>query len=196
MNNPFHTALFKPFDRVAGAQALSLGLVVLLVQSILAFYFNSRFDGLLNLHFGAPLSFSTVAIQVAINWLSIAFCMYLLALTFGAKSMRLIDLLGTSALSFYPFALAPLLNASGYFSALNSQIEDNPLKAVSGIAENQPWFFALSAVLMLALIVWQVALLWNAFSVLTNLKKPKLIIAFILALFAACILSVVLTRLI
>jgi len=196
MSSSFFTLLFKPFERTAGIQALALGLTVLLAQSVLAYFLNAQFDGLLNLHFGEPHTLYTVGLQVLINWLSIALCFYLFALIFKAKNLRLIDVFGTSALAFAPLIVGPLLNGQGYFSKISKAIAEKPFAAANTIAENNPVFFALSSVLLLLLIVWHVALLYNAFKISTNLKKSKLISGFILSLLFASIISTILTRII
>lgn len=189
--------LFNPFERYAGLQALTAGAVIALLAALGASLFQTRFDGVLDAHYiTGDVEFVTALIDQLIN-ISCAFvAFYLLAVILGVRGLRPVDMLGTLMLARAPYALMPLANIGGYMSAQGEavlkSVESDPLNPDLG-----PIFAMLPVILVsLVLVIWMIALLFNAWKVCTNFKGARLIGGFITALILAEALSKVLFTLI
>lgn len=55
--------LFNPFVRIAGGQALAVGLAVIVVSALAASAGGVRFDGLRDFHLGSGVSFRVAVIE-------------------------------------------------------------------------------------------------------------------------------------
>lgn len=182
--------LWNPFERIAGLQALLYGLAIALTAALLASFFATRFDGVIDAHFvPGEVSLSTALIDQAVNAISLFVVFYLSALILGARHVRPVDMLGTLLLARAPFALVPLFNIGSFFSgkteAIMESLNENPAQPDLGLV--LPLIPML--LLILALLVWLIALYYNAWKVCTHLKGAKLVAGFIVALLASEALS-------
>jgi len=152
---------------------------------------QTRFDGVLDIHFSASaVSPGTAIMDQVVNVLTTWLVFYAIAIISGARKTRFIDIAGTLTLARFPFIFAPLLNITGYYSGISSQIEiamreGNLMDELYAIV--MPLVYALP--LLIVCICWMIALMYHAFRVSTNLKGNKLIAWFIAGLFFAEILS-------
>lgn len=184
-------SLLNPFHQIAGIKALGYGLLVLIVSAILALLFQTRFDGVLDIHFSASdVSLKMAITDQVVNTLTSCFIFYFIAFIAGARKTRFIDIAGTFTLARFPFMLAPLLNSTGYFSGISAQVEiamkeGNLMDEIYSLV--MPLIYALP--FLLTCVIWMIALMFNAFRVSTNLKGNSLTAWFILGLVIAEILS-------
>src|SRR5688572_20696063 len=95
------SALFSPFRHIAGVWALVIGLGIMMASGAINSLTGQHFDGVLDAHFGEPLSWMHLA-EPFINWVVIVVVFYPLALVTGQVRPRLIDLAGTMALARWP----------------------------------------------------------------------------------------------
>lgn len=182
--------LFNPFERIAGKEALAAGLTIALIAALFASFTSTRFDGVLDIHFVfGDVLFKTAAIDQLINLTSLFVVFYLLALAFGAKSTRPLDVIGTLALARAPFVLAPLANITGIFSKFSGQFENTSADKIAEITPTDLLPLAPLLLVIILLSIWMIALSFNAWKVSANLKSTKLIVSFIIGLIAAEILS-------
>ena len=103
--------LFNPFIRVAGGQALTVGIGVILVTAVVASVSRVRLDGLLDLHTVQNVSLMFSIVEGLVNWLVISVLLTAAALAFASSTVRLIDIAGTQALARAPQLLAVLVCA-------------------------------------------------------------------------------------
>ncbi|MCA1752138.1 MAG: hypothetical protein ABR572_10520 [Cryomorphaceae bacterium] len=182
--------LFNPFERYAGIQALTAGVVIAVLAALGASFFQTRFDGVLDAHYNSgDVEFVTAISDQLINASCAFIIFYALSVILGARGLRPIDMLGTLMLARAPYVLMPLGNVGGYMSAhgeaVMKSIESDPLNPDLG-----PILAMLPVILLsIVLVAWMIALFFNAWKVCTNFKGVRLIGGFIAALFLAEVLS-------
>ena len=173
--------LFNPFTRIAGWQALVLGLTIAVLSGIIGTYGNVVFDGALDAHIVESVNFKTSFLLLAINIVSISAVMYAVALII-AKGTRFVDILGTMTLARAPYLVTAILGLFVTPIPTMTLIE-NPM-----IILTQPMYLLFS-LLALPIIFWMIALMFNAFKVSTGAKGGKLIAGFIIGLIVAEVVS-------
>ncbi|MDI1233093.1 MAG: hypothetical protein PSX81_02295 [bacterium] len=186
--------LFNPFIKIAGAKALLLGLVLIIIGSVFASLFNARFDGLIDLHFYKGVNVFQALFDQIIGLIVVAFVFFITALILGSKP-RLVDLVGTFAYSRLPYVFAPLLNITGVFLTFSNALQSiDPANPVLPLSSSQLVSFVFLTILSIVLVVWLVTLYFKAWKTCSNLKGNKLVLSFIAGLLIAEILTVYLTR--
>lgn len=168
--------LFNPFKKLAGGKALGIGLAILLLTAFVASFSHCHFDGALDAHVGAETPAWVYYLEALIAWGITALVFYGTGVIFSASKVRLIDVLGTTALARYPFLFMALIS----FAMPTMRPDELPDFTPS---------FVLVTIVMVLLSIWYIALLYHAFSISCNLKKNKGIWAFIGALIVAEIIS-------
>ncbi len=174
--------LWNPFTRIAGWQAFGIGLVFVILSAIVGKYANLLFDGAIDAHlYDETVTFarSFILSGISIFWTFIAMTLSAFVIS---KTFRIIDILGTMTLARTPFLLMAIM-ASFVKQPNIDEILKNPMTVFS-----YPLFLVFG-ILSLPVIIWVVALMFNAFKVSTGAKGGKLIIGFIVGLILAEILS-------
>lgn len=175
---------YNPFTRIAGWQALGTGLVVVVLSGIIGTLGNLLFDGVLDAHLAEKADYRTSFILLAINVVSATVAMYAAAAVI-AKQTRFIDIFGTMTFARSPYLLAALL-ALSVTPIPSEKIMENPLIILSHPA------YLLFSLIAMPLMIWFIALMFNAFKVSTGAKGAKLVVAFIIGIIAAEIISKIL----
>ncbi len=173
--------IWNPFTRVAGWQAFWVGMVIVVASAVLASYGNLLFDGAIDAHFGNDVGIVQSLAVTGISLLSVVVAMYLAALIIS-KSVRFIDILGTMTLARAPFLLLAIISPFVSYPTVDQLLQD-PV-----VLFKYPWSL-LFILISLPVIVWFIALMYNGFKVSTGAKGTKLVIAFIVALLVAEVLS-------
>ena len=143
--------LINPFVRVAGWQALAIGLVFVALTAIVGSFSGTYFDGALDVHLYKRGNFGHSFLFFAIGIICITLFMWIGELIFS-KNVRLIDVLGTMTLS-----KAPLLIVA--FIGFMTKEED-----VLAIAQNpfivleMPSFLYFSLA-FIPFVIWSIALI-------------------------------------
>lgn len=184
--------LFNPFIKVAGLKAFAIGTVFVAIAVLLAWQFNTKFDGVLNVHYGGASNLQTHALMMAVNIVSLVAVFYPLAMVLTKNRTRFVDILGTMTLACFPLVLAPLLNIGNYNSVIGDKIARQlQQQNLSFSLTTFDYVFLIACVVLIMLIiVWHVALLYRAYTVSTNLKGTKAVISFIGGLLVSSILSI------
>jgi hypothetical protein len=174
--NDLFRLLVNPFTRIAGWQALGLGLVLVAAMGLLGAASGVAFDGVFDMHLfkhsvGQAFGYLAIGLVciVAVLWV---------AGLLSTRNFRFIDLLGTLALAKAPFLLTAL---AGFFVTPPdlSQIMHDPYVMVRNVP------FLAMMVLSFPVMVWSITLLFNAFKVSCGLKGSRLTVSFILGLVLA-----------
>lgn len=187
--------LFNPFHRYAGLQAAVFGLAVALAAAVLASIFQTRFDGVLDAHYmPGEVSLPTALIDQAVNAVSLFVVFYAAALIAGARHTRPIDILGTLMLARAPYLLVPFFNIGGNFSRAGKELTESVATNPANPDLDALLLIIPGALVMLLILIWMVALYFNAFKVSTHLKGGRLIITFVLGLLCAEALSIFLLQ--
>ncbi len=196
MKNLFHNrkSIYNPFVYVAGEKALALGIGVIVLSALTGYLNNTWLDGILDLHYGPPAPFYWHLTMGLINWLSVLLVLTPLAYILSGTRVRFVDLAGTFALARFPMLIAVL---TGFFNA-PFRVSQEVLYRFLEIGEpaNATSFdYALTILivtLIILMIIWQVALLFNAYKLCTNLKGTRAGVSFTAGFVIAYILSKVL----
>ncbi|MCK5823540.1 MAG: hypothetical protein KAG95_06025 [Bacteroidales bacterium] len=191
-------AIFNPFTYIAGYKSLVIGLLIILLSSWLCYLTNTHFDGVINVHYGRASAYYVFLLEALIDLLSISLVLYIISIIFSKSSIRFIDLIGTQAFARIPLILTPLIgfsptitNVPKYFiwKFLNLGDEIN-------ITNSDITLFVIFTLITIAVIIWTIVLMYNAFRVSSNLKGSKSVWLFILGIIISAIISQVVIYLI
>lgn len=171
----------NPYEHFSERKLLLFGVSITLVGSLIAFLFNGRFDGVIDMHTAGFVKFYQPFMDNCINIVCLMIALYPLGWFLNRKT-RIIDVLNAVLISRIPFYLLPLFN-------FNNNLHRNGEEMLSSVTDGvKPEFGQVFAVLVftavaisaLILFVWW---LYTGFRTATNCKK--VIHKF---LFAACII--------
>ena len=183
--------LFNPFNYVAGAQSLILGLVAILVAGGFGALSHTHFDGVIDVHSGRTAPLWTFLAEGLINWLSLAIVLLIVGMLASRSSWRAIDLFGTQALARWPMLLSALATLLPGYQRFTQHLAWKLLKQ-----GNEPIVqgadsvtFGIVVGVILVALIWMVYLMYKAFSVSCNLRGGKAVLLFIAALIAAEVIS-------
>lgn len=175
--------LLNPFEKYNENQLFIFGIFATALSSYLAYVFDARLDGALDFHFTDGVTLKQPFIDSAIDIAFLSATLYIAAL-FINKKARIIDILNIVLTARIIYCLLPLLNIGGLI--YNPETDyTKPFQMSTGEMAIQIVF----AIIMLAFVVWLIALLYNGFKVATNLKTTTHKVIFAVALLVAEILS-------
>lgn len=181
--------LYNPFERIAGWKAFAIGIVIVTLSGAIAYSFGTAFRGLMNITILTSGNFMTAVLSQLIS-LSVLCSVFYIIGRFFSRGVRFQDVLGTFTLARFPFVI---LAFSGYFlntPAINAMIEQAKRNPMDGINFNQEIFLMIGfSFLMIFVIVWYIALLWNAFRVSTGIVNKYRVLIFIAGLVFVDIVS-------
>ncbi len=173
--------LFNPFIRIAGGQALAIGLTVIVASGLVAAAGGVHFDGLLDFHPGYRVSFWVPVVESLVNWSVISVLLVLVSLLVAPRTVRLVDIAGTQALARAPLLLAAL-------ACVPAPVRDANAEAVAAVVDGRmvtPTVATLVAGLLAGTCaIWMVWLMWKAFSVSCNQRGGRAVAIFVAAIIA------------
>ena len=183
--------LFNPFKFVAGFKALVIGLVFVVAASLLGSLGNIHFDGVLDAHYGPAWPIWAFIVEGLIDWLSLALILAIFAVILWRKTSRFIDVVGTQALARWPSLVVSLILLCGAYKRAINEVVAQAQQGGGLAALNAVDMTALIviSVLLIAFVVWMVALMYLAFSISCNAKGAKAAIVFIVALVLGEVIS-------
>jgi len=185
--------VYNPFERIAGWNAFGIGLIILCIATIIGYFGNTVFFGI-SIKTVRSVTWGQACFLQASGLAILVLMMWVTALL-SAKHVRFQDILGTVTLAKYPLVLAATFY--GLLSKRLIEITDMFLTAtnIQEIIEITHKLtladYALFTVLTLfsiLVLVWTIALLYNAFRVSANLKGVKCALLFSTALLISEIL--------
>lgn len=191
MNKKFEF-LYNPFTRIAGVKSLLLGLAIMLITSVVAYYSHTRFDGIVDSHGGGDYAPYYLYLIDALNaWLSVVIVFYPISLFVTKFRSRFVDVAGTFLIARVPFIFDALATFYLSKSEVNKFLQAIVLKTkVEYTISTLDWMLFVGTILFLILCaVWNIALNYNAFKINTNLKGAKSAWIFILGIIVAEIIS-------
>ncbi len=179
--------LFNPFRRVAGAPALGLGLMTILLGSWIGSLSDTHFDGVLDTHTGSPAPLWFFLAEGIVDWLAMGLALLATGRLATRSEFRTIDLLGTQALARWPMLLAALACLAPGYRRFTQHLVEQVQKAPQDLSLAHPdaaWFF-LVVLATLAATVWMVMLMYRSFSLCANLRGGRAAVLFTVALIVA-----------
>ena len=190
MKNNFSWGLLvNPFSRIAGWKAFVLGFIIVLLTVLVGYFSNVYFPGALDIKLITGLSLELAFLYCFIGIISIILIMFIASLVF-AKGTRIQDIIGTVTLSRFPYLLIAIAGII---------VNENSIDTFAKYLINREYVFNIGEytglivflILTMPVIIWQIALLYNAFRVSTGLKGTKCIIVFIGTVLVAEIVSII-----
>ncbi len=181
--------LFNPFSKYSDRTLILLGILFSLIGSILGYFFNARFDGVLDLHFVENVKVYVPFLDILINTLATTLFLFIVGKYINKKT-RLIDILTLNLLAKFPVYILTLTNIGNCIYNISTRIIQfvNPAK-INQLVISDIVVMLLFAMLSLLFLVWFVLLLFNGFKTATNAKETKHSLLFVFGLLAAEILS-------
>jgi len=180
------TLLFSPFEKYSETVLLIFGIAFTILGTLLGFYFDARFDGVLDMHFVKKVSLKEVILDNLIN----IFCLFIFLFGSGKfinSKTRFIDILNTiliSRIAVYLFVFIPKPN-----DEVTKKMMQNNFAQISNFDISLLIF--VSCMVLLGL-VWYITLLYNGFKTATNAKKTLPIVLFVISILFSEILSKIL----
>lgn len=187
--------LFNPFYYVAGVKALIIGMLVLVLTGVFAFWSKVRFDGLLDFHMALPPVplWINIAEQL-LAWLLLGAILWLAGKIISKSRPRVIDVFGTQALARLPYLFVSLTTLAPGTSRIAHELATGRVSLGQLSADMAA--FLLVVVFGLVMLVWMIVLMYRAFAVSCNVSGKTAISIFSVALIAGEIISkVILLRL-
>lgn len=177
-------------------RSLIWGLLIILFTSIIGYFSNTHFPGIISVKTAPDYSVSYFIIQGFLNWGVVSTFFYVASILFSKSSVRAIDIYGTQAFSRTPYLFASFIGFSGAIENFGKYLmwnlmqkgEPTEIKTVGMIVA------ILLMAITLLLTIWLIVLMLNAFKVSANLKGTKLSLIFIVVLIASMLVSSVLNN--
>jgi hypothetical protein len=197
---------YNPFNYIAGEKALAAGLLIILLTSVTGTFSGIWFPGILDIKISYSGTFSDHLLISLLMWIILVAVLFATGLVLSSSRIRLIDMAGTLALARAPVLIAAITGFFGVTERVLLYWVNRILGGMDGfILPEQtleklpdvvyPWETTLAIVLLmlqLLVVIWMVALMYNAFRVSANLKGMRAGVGFAIALLTAQIISNVL----
>ncbi|WP_405230138.1 hypothetical protein [Lentisalinibacter sediminis] len=177
--------LFDPFRYVAGGQALAVGGLLLVAETIAAWFFGA---GMASLQHRQYFEFSFVGHLsiVLVNSLSLFALLLIAGYLSGRTQFRVLDLAGTVIVSRWPAALSTLLLAPPVVQDVAAVINQDP-QSLTLLGGRLIWMtVTLITILMMVLAHW---LAWRAFAISCNARGFGAVTGFLVAVIIASLAS-------
>ncbi len=156
--------LYNPFIYIAGYKSLLFGSAIILLTSLLAWITGTHQTGLLQFRLASDTPFVYYLLDHSINWVLTFLFLFLAGIIFSQSSIRVIDIAGTSAMARAPLILLPLIRFIPAFKSFMAGFN---------------WHLLTLFILYVIVVIWCIALLYNAFKISCNITGQKRIILFI-----------------
>ena len=183
--------LFNPFRFIAGFKALLLGLVIILLSAFVGSLSNTHFDGVLDIHSGleAPLWFFFA--EVLIDWIYVVVPLFFFGLIVSRSAFRIIDVLGTQALARWPYLIAAIVMLPDANQRVLTYLMSKLTQAAStsAVSSIDVLVFVFAMIVIILMVIWTVALTYQAYTVSCNIRGASAIITFVVSLIGAEVLS-------
>lgn len=191
-NKTLTSWLFTPFKFIAGSKALIIGIAILIVLSILGYLGNVHFGGIIGPSIADSSSENPYILHACYQlsaWISMTLIFYITARIVSKSSVRLIDIAGTMAVSQTPFILVALLGlCPDVHLHIGNPNTANIQELMQAVKDNIVMIATISIISIL-IMIWSIALKYNAYTVSANIKGVIGGISFTTAIIVCEILS-------
>lgn len=192
-----YKALLDPFERYAEKTLLTAGFAAMLAGSLLAYLFNGRYDGVLDLHFFRQVEWIEPFADNIINTACLLLPLFIAGRIINGRT-RVVDVLAAILIARIPYYILPVFNANNYLSNMTDRLlqQLGEKSAVPGLAaaDLDISFLGVAVILIFALVsivamIWMIVILFRGFRTATNLKTNGHKVLFALAIIVAEMLS-------
>ncbi|AIN75221.1 YIP1 family protein [Flavobacterium psychrophilum] len=179
----------NPFKKYSDTILLLFGITFTVFGSLLAYNFNAKFDGVIDLHFDSQVNFFESATYQFLAILILTASLYWVGKYINKKT-RLVDVLITVLISRIPLYFCTLFNINNKsYSIGNKILELAVSKKINTLNTNDIGFILFQSIILIIALIWFISLLYNGFKIATNSKETKHTLLFILAIIIAEITS-------
>ena len=181
--------LFNPFEKYSEKILISVGVLCTLIGSLLAYFFNVRFDGVLDLHFTDDVLLRQPFIDNIINIMSLTIMLFIVAKYLKRKT-RSVDILSAVIIARIPYYLMPLFNINSAIDAVYGNVmKFIDIESIDQISISMISLILVFAFISVIILVWYITLLFKGFKIATHAKGifPKVL--FVIAIIVAEVLS-------
>ncbi len=168
--------LFKPFRYIAGKESLFVAVGVLAILFVLGYLGNTHYDGALDSHYACENQAIQPLYHVLyqlIAWFSLLVVLYPMAKTFSFSSVRLVDMAGTLATARFPLIFIGLWGLNPDIHICMEGINPFDTNAVIAVIGDKLGLLTITGLFNIAMAIWYIVLLYNAYSVSSNLKGAR-----------------------
>lgn len=174
----------NPFEKIAGLKSLLWGLLAILFASVVGYFSNTHFDGILNVHSGLKSSWLAHFSEPIISWLCISVWFYFWSIILSPSKIRAIDIFGTQAYAFIPMVPTSF---SGFFKFVERLAEkfigiDPKTITPDMLPVNEIVWASVLGLFIMFFVVWSAIWMYNGFKISSNLKNARLLPVYIVGL--------------
>lgn len=186
--------LFNPFSKFNEKQLLLFGLIITGIGTLIGYYSNASYNGVLDMHLIHQTSLKRVLVENSINISTITITLFILGKILNAKT-RIIDILTTGLWYRFPIYLTSLFSVFFLPKNLTERVSKN-VGSPEKIFEQPLEIFSILIFGLgsLVLVVYAIVLLTNGFKTATNTKKWQHFVAFGFAILLAEGISQIIIR--
>lgn len=179
--------LFNPFEKYDARPLLFIGLLGIPFGSLLAYLFGAHYNGALDMHIGSEDTTFVLAFTENIFAIALLFAgLFIFSYSINKKT-RPIDILSTVLIARIPLYITTLAGVGGYMAKIDAVVGDDPGTIEKMLPEILP--VLLISLLLIPLVIWFFALLYNGVKTASNLKTTKQIVMFIVTILLIEIVS-------
>lgn len=168
----------NPFETNSEAKLIGFGIAFFVVGSLMAFYFNVRFDNFLHLAAVKDVEIH----QPFIDNIIILSCLFVILFIFGKiinKKTRSSDILSTVLIGNAPFYLMSLSNINDLsYNSVNQILAAMEGSSMEGAGEALV-FLTVVGLFSLVILAWMITLFYNGFKTASNAKGTIGVLLFI-----------------
>lgn len=171
----------NPFEKHSESRLISFGIGFFIIGSLMAFFFNSRFDNFLHMATAESVQLYKPFLDNIII-LTCLFIVFFLAGKIIYSKTRAVDILAVILIGNAPFYLMSLTNINDLTTKSTNAILMAMQGAPADISGFYLFYLTIVGIISLAILIWIIALLYNGFKIATNAKGSAAVAVFILAL--------------
>ncbi|MBL0014691.1 MAG: hypothetical protein IPP30_13625 [Flavobacterium sp.] len=163
--------ILNPFTIFSEKHLLIFGVICAIAGSLLASLIGVSYDGLLDVHLRSEMTFQDSLKENSIIIILITLILFVFGKMINAKT-RFIDILNSAVIFRIPFYLSALLTSIPIVKNVTEEVMKN-INSLDKI-DLQPSDLigiVLMSILLLALLIYAIALLFQGFKTATNAKK-------------------------
>lgn len=184
-----NSILYNPFDIYTERKLITVGSIITIVFSYIAFLVYIRFDGLVDMHFSDHIVPLQPLLDNTINIITCSIFLFVLGKYINRKT-RFIDILAVSIVARFPFYPLLLLNINNFLkNSTEGIIENSKPELIHQISPSSLVIILLFALLAIGALIWYMILLYRGFKTATNSKGNKPIALFVITIFIVELIS-------
>lgn len=184
-----NSILYNPFEIYTERKLITVGSIITIVFSYIAFLVYIRFDGLVDMHFSDHIVPLQPLLDNTINIITCSIFLFVLGKYINRKT-RFIDILAVSIVARFPFYPLLLLNINNFLkNSTEGIIENSKPELIHQISPSSLVIILLFALLAIGALIWYMILLYRGFKTATNSKGNKPIALFVITIFIVELIS-------